>query len=197
MAMVYPLELRFKILAIASQIWVRDGAGHLLCYVKQRAFKLREAVRIFGDEKQTRLLYTIGADRILDFSAEYRIADASGRPLGVVKRRGMRSLWRAHYDVLRDGQPVFGIQEENPWVKLIDGVIGEIPIIGMFTGYLLHPAYAVTVASSGTPALRLVKRAALFEGRYQVEQKLALSDDDERLAVLAILMMLLLERSRG
>ena len=109
----------------------------------------------------------------------------------------MRSLWRAHYDVLRDGQPVFGIQEENPWVKLVDGLIGEIPIIGMFTGYLLHPAYVVTVASSGTPALRLVKRPAFFEGRYQVEQKLALSDDDERLAVLAIVMMLLLERSRG
>jgi hypothetical protein len=197
MAMVYPLELRFKLLAIASQIWVRDGAGHLLCYVKQKAFKLRESVKVYGDEAQTRLLYTIGADRILDFAAEYRIADAAGRSLGVVKRQGMRSLWRAHYEVSRDGQPVFAIREENPWVKLIDGIIGEIPIIGMFTGYLLHPAYVVTVAASGAPALRLVKRPALFEGRYQVEQNGGLSEDDERLAVLAVLMMLLLERSRG
>lgn len=195
--MIYPIELRFKLLAIASQIWVRDGAGQLLCYVKQKAFKLRESVKVYRDEAQTILLYTIGADRILDFTAEYRIADAAGGPVGVVKRQGMRSLWRAHYEVSRSGQPVFGIQEDNPWVKLVDGLLGEIPIVGLLTGYILHPAYIVTAAESGAPALRLVKRPALFEGRYTVEQKSPLSEDDERLALLALLMMLLLERTRG
>jgi hypothetical protein len=194
--MNYPLELRFKLLAIASQIWVRDGAGHLLCYVRQKAFKLKEAVKVYADEAQTNLLYTIGADRIIDFSAEYHIRDATGQPLGMVKRRGMRSLWRAQYEVSRDGVIVFTIQEENPWVKLVDGLIGEIPIIGMFTGYLLHPAYAVT-GSSGSRALRVVKRPAFLEGLYKVDPLGALSEDDERLALLAILMMLLLERSRG
>ena len=61
--MNFPLELRFKILAIASQIAVRDASGNLLCYVKQKAFKLKEAVTVFGDEEQTRPLYTIKADR--------------------------------------------------------------------------------------------------------------------------------------
>lgn len=195
--MNYPLELRFKLLAIASQIWVRDGTGNLLCYVKQKAFKLKEAVKVYRDEAQTGLLYTIGADRILDFSAEYRIADSTGQPLGVVKRQGMRSLWRAHYEVSRDGQPVFSMQEENPWVKLADGLLGEIPVIGLLTGYVLHPAYVVTAARVGGPALRVVKRPALFEGRYTVEQKSPLSEDDERLALLAVLMVILLERSRG
>lgn len=197
MSMNYPLELRFKLLAIASQISVRDGAGHLLCYVKQKAFKLKEAVRIYGDEAQTRLLYTISADRVIDFSAEYHVADAAGQPLGSVKRRGMRSLWRAHYDVVRAGQPVFSIQEANPWVKLFDGLVGQLPIIGMFTGYLLHPAYDITESATGRVALRAVKRPALFEGVYRVDTKGALSEDDERLAVLALVMMLLLERRRG
>ena len=194
--MNYPLEIRFKLLAIASQIWVRDGGGHLLCYVKQKAFKLKEAVKVFGDEAQTDLLYTIGADRIIDFAAEYHIRDAAGQPIGTVKRRGMRSLWRAHYEVSRGGMVVFNIQEENPWVKLVDGLIGEIPIIGMFTGYLLHPAYVVT-GSSSTRAMRVVKRPAFLEGLYKVDPLGALNEDDERLALLAVLMMLLLERSRG
>jgi hypothetical protein len=194
--MNYPLELRFKLLAIASQIWVRDGAGHLLCYVRQKAFKLKEAVKVFADEGQTNLLYTIGADRIIDFSAEYHIRDAAGQPLGTVKRRGMRSLWRAQYEVSRGGAVAFTIQEENPRVKLIDGLIGEIPIVGMFTGYLLHPAYVVA-GPSGSRALRVVKRPAFFEGRYTVDPLGALGEEDERLALLAILMMLLLERSRG
>jgi hypothetical protein len=195
--MIYPLELRFKLLAIASQISVRDGAGHLLCYVKQKAFKLKEAVKVYGDEAQTQLLYTITADRVIDFSAAYRVADATGRPLGVVKRRGMRSLWRAQYEVSRDGRTVFSIQEENPWVKLFDGLVGQLPIIGILTGYLLHPAYGVTESTTGKVAARVIKRPALFEGLYRVEQSSGLSEDDERLALLAVLMMLLLERRRG
>ena len=195
--MIYPLDLRFKLLAIASQISVRDGGSHLLCYVKQKAFKLKEAVKVYGDEAQTRLLYTIAADRVIDFSAAYQVADAAGRPLGVLKRRGMRSLWRAQYEVSRDGRTVFSIREENPWVKLFDGLVGQLPIIGMFTGYVLHPAYGVTESATGKVALRVVKRPAMFEGHYRVEQSSGLSEDDERLGLLALLMMLLLERQRG
>jgi hypothetical protein len=92
---------------------------------------------------------------------------------------------------------VFSIREENPWVKLFDGLVGQLPIIGMFTGYLLHPAYGVIETATGKVALRAIKRPALFEGLYRVEQSSGLSEDDERLALLALLMMLLLERQRG
>jgi len=196
--LAFPLDLRFKLIAIASQISVRDASGRLICYVKQKAFKLREAVTVYGDEAQTRPLYRIQADRVLDISAQYHVEDvATGAALGVVQRRGMRSFWRAHYEVLRDGRLVFTIQEENPWVKMFDSLVGELPIIGMFTGYLLHPAYRVSRAGGDEPVLRAVKQPAFFEGRYRVESPGALSDEDERLALLAILMMLLLERQRG
>src|SRR3954468_1128541 len=71
--MNFPLELRFKLLAISSQISVRDASGHLLCHVKQKAFKLKEEVTVFGDEAQTRPLYRINADRVIDISAQYQI----------------------------------------------------------------------------------------------------------------------------
>jgi hypothetical protein len=195
--MNFPLELRFKIVAFASQIAVRDAAGSLLCYVKQKAFKLKEAVTIFGDEAQTRPLYRIGADRVIDIAAEYRIDDIDGRPLGVVKRRGMRSFWRAHYDVSRDGQPVLSIQEENPWVKVADGLLTQIPLVGMLSGYVFNPAYLVTHVATGTTALRVVKRPAFLEGRYRVDAQARMGDEDERLGLLSILMVLLLERQRG
>lgn len=195
--MNYPLELRFKLLAIASQISVRDGAGNLLCYVKQRAFKLKEAVQVYADEAQTQLLYTISADRVIDFSAEYHVADAAGQRLGSVKRRGMRSLWRAQYDIYRGGKPAFSIREANPWVKVFDNLVGQLPIVGAFTGYVLHPAYDITRIGSSQAALRVVKRPALFEGLYRVEPRSGLSDEDERLALMAAIMMLLLERQRG
>lgn len=194
--MQFPLDLRFKLLAIAAQIYVRDAQGGLVCYVKQKAFKLREAVTVFADEQQAQPLYRIAADRVVDIAAQYHIEDMSGRQLGVVKRRGLRSIWRTQYEVSREGTLVFTIQEENPWVKVVDGVFEQIPVLGMLSGYVFHPAYLV-IQGAGTAALRVSKQPALLEGRYRVDALGALGDDDARLAVLSLLMMLLLERSRG
>jgi hypothetical protein len=196
--MDFPLQLKFKTVAISPQISVTDSAGRLLFYVKQKAFKLKEAVTVFADAEQTRPLYSIAADRVLDISARYHMTEsAGGGELGVLQRRGMRSLWKAHYEIHRGGGPILNIREANPWVKVLDGVLGELPVVGMFTGYLFHPAYVVSRAVDEAPVLRAVKQPAFFEGRYSIERVGDLSPNDETLAVLSILMMLLLERRRG
>ena len=195
--MNFPLDLRFKLIAIASQIAVRDSTGQVRFYVKQKAFKLKEAVTVYADEAQTRPVCRIGADRIIDFSAQYTIEDMSGAKLGVVKRQGMRSLWRSRYDISREGRPVFLIQEANPWVAVLDGIFGELPIIGMLSGYVFHPAYKVTRADTATEAFRVTKQPALFEGKFKVDALDSPGGDDEQLALMGILMMLLLERAKG
>ena len=196
--MNFPLELRFKILALASQISVTDARGQVICYVKQKMFKLKEAVTVFSDASQTTPLFRIAADRIIDISAQYRIEDASGAELGVVQRHGMRSFWRAHYEVHRGGQLAFTLREENAWVKVADHFLGQLPVVGILSGYLFHPAYILTRGDgNGEAVLRVEKRPALFEGVYRVEQKSPASDDDQRLGLLSILMMALLERQRG
>ena len=187
--MNYPLDLSFKIIAIAPQIAVRDAAGSLVMYVKQKAFKLKEDVTIFADEAQSRPMYRIGADRIIDFNAKYEISAASGEKLGAVRRQGMKSLWKSHYDVSdARGANVFTVREANPWVKVADHILGELPVVGMLTGYLFHPAYIVS-RPNGTPMFRVTKRPALFEGKY--------TEAEESVALPAIVMMLLLERMRG
>jgi hypothetical protein len=193
----FPLDLRFKTIAVAPQISVFDAAGHLQLYVKQRAFRLKESVTVFRDVAQTRPVYRLAADRVLDISANYRIDDEGGSPLGTLRRLGMRSLWRAHYEVHRGSEPLLTIREEDPWVKVLDGLLGEIPLVGFFTGYLLHPAYRVSRAGGEAPLLRAVKQPAFFEGRYTIEQTAPLDPSDQILAVLSVLMMLLLERRRG
>ncbi|HEU4453247.1 MAG TPA: hypothetical protein VFR81_09310, partial [Longimicrobium sp.] len=196
--MNFPLQLRFKIMAVSPQISVTDAAGGLLLYVKQKAFKLKEAVTVFADEAQTRPMYRIAADRVLDISASYTITNESGQPLGALQRKGMRSIWRAHYEVHRGGGPVLVIREEKPWVKVMDALLGEIPVLGMFTGFFFHPAYVVTRADNGELVMRIVKQPAMFEGKYALEKiGTSLRPEDETLAVLNLLMMLLLERRRG
>lgn len=195
--MNYPLKLSFKLLAIAQQISMVDAAGAQIAYVKQKAFKLKEDVQVFADKEQTRLLFTIKADRIIDFNARYRFADATGNPLGSIKRQGMKSLWKSHYEVMDQGEiVVLTIREEKPWVKVMDALLSEIPILGMFTGYLFHPSYLIT-RPDGTVILRLVKEPAFFEGKFRLEQVTQLTPDEETRGLLGVLMMTLLERARG
>ena len=196
--MRFPLQLTFKTIAVAPQLSVRDAGGQLLFYVRQKAFKLKESVTVFGDEAQSRPLFHIGADRILDFSARYRITDAAaGAEIGTVQRRGMRSIWRAHYEIERDGATVMEVREENPWIKVLDGLMSDIPVLGWFTGYAFHPAYRLSDARSDAPRLRMRKESAFFEGRYAIEATGALREDEQRLAVLSLVMIVLLERARG
>lgn len=197
--MQYPGTFHFKLLALSPQIYVTDASGETICYVKQKIFRLREKVEVFTDDTRRNLLATIEADRILDWSARYTFKSPTGQVLGSIGRRGMKSLWRAHYDVFApgDNSPTFAIQEENPIVKMLDGLVGQIPIVGMFTGYMLHPQYMATRVNGDVPTLRLTKQSAFFEGRYALTQ-LGQADEDEQLSLLlSFLMMNLLERSRG
>lgn len=195
--MNYPIELSFKLLAIASQIYIRDANGQLLGYVKQKLFKLKEDINIFADESQTQHLYNVKADRVLDFSAKYNFTDSTGRFLGAIKRQGMRSIWKANYDIFdENSNQVMKINEENGWVKVVDSLIGELPVVGMFTGYFFNPSYIVSRAD-GTPIARLQKQPAFFEGKFLLSTLSQMSDQDEVRVLLGALTMTLLERSRG
>ncbi len=195
--MNYPIDLSFKLLALASQIYIRDANGNLIGYVKQKLLKLKEDIRVFADENQTQLLFGIKADRVIDFSACYNFSDANGNFLGSIKRKGMRSLWKANYQIMdAQNQQVMEIHEESAWVKVIDTLIGELPVIGMFTGYFFNPAYIVS-KMDGTPVLKLQKEPAFFEGKFKLQPQANMVGAEENLVLLSVLTMTLLERSRG
>jgi uncharacterized protein YxjI len=112
-------------------------------------------------------------------------------------RRGMRSLWKSQYDIYDENdQTKYQINEDNAWIKVIDGIIGEIPVVGMFSGYFLNPSYTVK-DSSGKEYFRLKKMPSLFGRRFQLDRLIDIDGEDESLVILSLLMMVLLERSRG
>jgi uncharacterized protein YxjI len=195
--MQFPLKLTFKVLAVAPQITVTDASGQTLFYVKQKLFKLKEAITVFSDSSQTKELYKINADRIIDFSAKYHIMDVQGRKVGAIKREGMRSLFKARYDVF-DGNDthVLDINEENAFVRVMDALFGEIPIIGMASGYVFNPTYLVA-DMQGQIVMKIKKEPALLETGFTITQERPMSDEETLRAVLGLFMMVLLERVRG
>lgn len=194
----YPLTLSFKILALASQATVMDAGGRTVLYTRQKLLKFKEHVEIWTDASQGTRLADIKANKVIDWSARYFFTDAAGAPVGSVGRRGWRSLWKAHYEVFNpgDNSTYFSIQEENGWTKVLDSLLGEIPILGIFSGYFLHPSYLATRAD-GTPVMRLTKQPAFWEGRFRIEKLAEVTPREELNLLLSFLMMILLERSRG
>lgn len=195
--MQYPLSMSFKLFALAPQIKVLDANGEVVCYVQQKMFRLKEAVTVFKDQSKQATLCDIKADRIMDWSACYHFYDSSGESFGAVRRKGMRSIWKAHYEVLDENdQHISTIQEENPMAKVFDSMLGEIPIIGLLTGFMFHPKYLLT-STDGQARLRVTKEASFMERKYRVDKLVEYDPVDELRALMSFLMMSLLERSRG
>lgn len=194
--MDYPLDLRFRLISLGPQINVLDATGRSVAYVKQKAFRLKEDVEVHTDDTRQTPLWRIKADRIIDWSAAYRITDASGALLGTLRRKGGRSLWRATY-VITDAseQAIGGIHEKDPWTKVLDGLLSLVPILGDLSGYFLNPSYLLSRGDESVLEIR--KRPAFFEGRFVIEQVGTVDPRSEALFLASVLMMVLLERGRG
>lgn len=194
----YPLTLNFKIAALAPQISVVDAAGREILYVRQKLMKLRDKIHVFADSSQGQELYEINADRILDWSARFVFTDPSGRTVGAIQRQGARSIWKATYDIQdAAGRDLFTIVEEQPWLKVIDYFVEEIPLVGIFSGYLFSPTYGVQSKSTGQTALRITKRRTLLSKTFVIDNLAGTLPESEEIAtLLGILIMVLHERRR-
>lgn len=192
----FPLILRMKLIAVAPQFFVEDVNQKPVAYIKQKLFKLKEAINIFADETQKVVLYTIAADRIIDFSARYNLKNASGLMLGSVKRHGMRSLWRAQYDIYDGDRVSFTISEESVLTRFFDNIFSQIPFLGALSGYIFQPSYIVK-RESGEEVMRLSKQPALWEGIFKMDLLAALSHAEQELLMLSLFMTVLLERQSG
>lgn len=193
----YPLKLSFKIGTMANDFSIKDANQETVAYVRQKMFKFIEEIQVFTDESKAEIQYTIKANKWIDFSASYQFFDADGKQIGRVARKGMASLWKARYEVYNgNDELLFLIQEENPWTKVFDAFLGEIPVVGIFTGYFFNPSYKV--ARQDESIVRRLKKDASFFGRsFSVEKVDEISQEEDETVVLSLMMMILLERRRG
>jgi uncharacterized protein YxjI len=192
----YPLELGFKIATVGTRVRVVDAAGRQVAYLRKKKFRLKEDVRVYEDENQSRLRFRLMADRIVDFGASYAVSGSAGRPLGAVRQRGVRSLWKSTYEVSHPSGKVIGvIHEENPFVKVLDSLAEALPFADALDGLFFNPAYLVDLG--GETVLRMKKERSVFESRFRLDKLGDFSEEEEDLLLASLMMVLLLERDRG
>lgn len=79
----------FKIFGAAFHVY--DEHGSVIGYCKQRAFKLREDIKLYTDESMSDMLLALQAQSIIDFGATYSITLPDGTSLGTMRRKGLKS----------------------------------------------------------------------------------------------------------
>lgn len=200
----YPPELRFSFFALSPQITVLNNRGEEELFVHQKFLKLKEDVRIYRNATKNEELYRINADQIIDFSAQYHFTNSvTTQPLGSIARKGMKSIWRATYFCFDQSKQITHVvTETNPWAKIADGLLAQIPFVGILTIFFFHPSYTVFMGTdrnnTSKPVLRLTKKASVFEQRFEIEKlDQSLSEQEEERLLLGLLMLVQLERRRG
>jgi uncharacterized protein YxjI len=193
----YPIVFKFKISTFHNDFIATDALGRTHAYVKQKMFKLKEHVNVFADESQAEKLCEIHADKWLDFNTCYSFNDPNGSISGKLLRKGWRSLWKASYDILdENNNPDLKIREANPWAKVLDSVLSEIPVIAIFTGLVANPRYVIT-RPDGTLVCTFKKTPSMFGRKFQLLKENEFEPGEENRIIYALMMMALLERRRG
>ena len=194
----FPIQLTFKISTLSNDFTAKDKHGVTLAYVKQKMFKLKEDIQVYADENKSSLLYRIRANKWIDFSAAYEITDEQAHsPIGRIARKGWASIWKAKYEIFNEADNhVYTIREENAWAKVMDSLLGEIPLLGFLTGYLFNPKYAIS-SLDGKVIYRMSKVPSFWGRKFDLDRLINDSEDDETLIMLSTMMMVLLERRRG
>lgn len=196
-AFIFPLTVNRKILSISQQIYIRQThTEKLVGYAKQKLLKLVEEIEVFDQADKGKLLYTIKADRVLDFGAKYHFQSVEKGIIGYTKQHGLKSLWRTKFEVFDDTGTRFFIQQKNPITEMIETVLMMIPFVGpvfsMLSGYILNPVYEVTTIGGDVVAEMQVK-PAFFEGKYEMRRLLPMNHDDQELVIMALLTVILMQ----
>ena len=108
--------IRRKVLKIfGAAFHIYDNEGNLAGYCKQKAFKLKEDIRIYTDESMSEELVVIKARSIIDFGTTYDVTLPDGFSLGTLRRKGLSSTFlRDSWLVFNEqGQEVARLQEDN------------------------------------------------------------------------------------
>ena len=100
---------------------VYDADGKVVGFSNQKAFKLKEDIRVFSDETKSREVLAVRARQIIDWSAAYDIVDSEeGRKIGAARRKGWSSLVRDSWEILDENdEPVAKLEEDSTAMALV------------------------------------------------------------------------------
>ena len=120
--------IRRQVLKVfGSSFHVFDG-DRIVGFSNQKAFKLKEDIRVYTDESMAEELLRVHARKIIDFSSAYDIIDAtSGKKVGAARRKGFKSIARDSWELLdAEDQPLAQLSEDSIAMALLRRLLSNL-----------------------------------------------------------------------
>jgi uncharacterized protein YxjI len=177
--------LKRQVFALTGKLRFYNPNDELVLYVEQKMFRLREDIRVFGDESKTQELLLIQARNIIDFSAAYDVIEAAnGQKVGALRRKGLRSMFRDEWEVLDAADQPIGM--------LFEDSVGQALLRRFLLGSFLPQNYDLTIGEQRVADLR--QKFNLFG--YQMILDFTMDTDnklDRRLGIAAGILLAIIE----
>lgn len=172
----------FKFLGAEFRIF--DAQENLCFFVKQKAFKLKEAITVYRDEKKTMPVMEIKARSIMDISATYDVTDvATGEKVGAMQRQGLKSI-------IRDEWHILDVNDQKVGEVIEDSM--ALALVRRFLSNLIPQSFTVTF--NGQHAATFNQNFNPFVAKYDIDLSKAASVGlDKRMAFAAVVLLLAIE----
>lgn len=149
----FELRRKFWKLVGASITITDPGSQREIGFIKMKAWKLREDIRLFTGSDQQQEVLSIKARQIIDFGATYDVTDSTSNQLWFsLRRKGLKSTFvRDHWLLLDNNGNEFGfVQETSSSLALARRWLGFIPYVGAIAELVLAFAPQVYSLNFGT-----------------------------------------------
>jgi uncharacterized protein YxjI len=177
--------LKRQAIALTGKFRFYDPTGNLVMFSEQKMFKLREDIRVYSDEAKTQEVLSIKARQFIDFSAAYDVVDTGmNQKVGVLRRKGLRSLLRDEWEVLDAGDNLKGL--------LFEDSIGLALLRRLVLGHWLPQNYDITFGQTRVADLK--QNFNLF--RYELNLDFSMDVNrqlDRRLGIAAGILLAAIE----
>lgn len=114
--------IRRKVLKLfGAAFHIYDAQGAVVGYCKQKAFKLKEDIRIYTDESMSTELLHLSTQQIIDFSPKFTVRNAAGHVLGILQRKGLASTFVRDEWLILDaaGTQIATLREDSTWLAIL------------------------------------------------------------------------------
>ena len=174
-----------QVFALTGKVRFYNPQEQLVLYVEQKMFRLREDIRIYGDEQKNQELLLIKARNIIDWAAVYDVLDQEiNQKVGVLRRKGWQSMMRDEWEILDvNDQPVGSLYEDS---------LSQALLRRLLLGSLLPQNYDIKMGDSRVADLR--QRFNMFA--YQLDLDFSMDQArrlDRRLGIAAATLLAIIE----
>jgi len=199
------VEFRRKFWKIlGAEISMTDPTGtQLLGYIKMKAFKLREDIRLYHDQTMQQEVFRIAARQIIDFGATYDIFDsATNQQLFSLRRKGLKSTFvRDHWLILDSaGKQIGDIVETSSSLAIVRRWLSAFNEIAGLVFAFVPETYDLTLTGKdGQPVLvgQVVHRKNPFIVKMGLDTSMAPADTDPRIPIASVALLSIMDASKN